>query len=99
VARKQGQEVGIAQIRQGLAACQAAEVESFRPNSAGPAAEPMSFCRGVRGGLPGGRGAGQVEKTEEERCWEAEIYRSRAMLLGRRGPFPTTHEGIQDASH
>jgi len=79
---QQGQgEAGIAQIRQGLAAAQAAGAEFFRTHQLTLLAEAYQTVGQPEAGLRVlAEALAQVEKTEE-RFWEAEMYRLKGELL------------------
>jgi predicted ATPase len=79
---EQGQgEAGIAQIRQGLTAAQAADAKFFRTHQLTQLAEAYHSVGAPEAGLTVlAEALALVEKTEE-RFWEAEIYRLKGELL------------------
>jgi predicted ATPase/transcriptional regulator with XRE-family HTH domain len=107
---QQGKEAGIAQIRQGLAAAQAAGAVFFRTHQLTLLAEVYQTVGQPKAGLAVlAEALALVEKTEE-RFWEAEIYRLKGELLlnasreGGRPVLPTGGlrlsevEGMRDES-
>jgi predicted ATPase len=97
---EQGQgEAGIAQIRQGLAAAQAADAEFFRTHQLTQLAEAYLTAGAPEAGISVlAEALALVEKTEE-RFWEAEIYRLKGeLLLAHEGRQPSraAGKGVQD---
>jgi predicted ATPase/class 3 adenylate cyclase len=79
---QQGQgEAGIAQIRQGLAAAQAAGAEFFRTHQLTLLAEAYQTVGQPAAGLAALAEALALVEQTEERFWEAEIYRLKGELL------------------
>lgn len=98
---EQGQgESGIAQMRQGLAAAQAADAEFFRTHQLTQLAEAYHTVGAVEAGLTVlADGLALANKTEE-RFWEAEIYRLKGELLLTVEDSESSHgavRGIQEA--
>jgi len=96
----QGQEAGIAQIHQSLAAAQAAEAGVFRTFQLTMLAEPYDAVGQPAAGLAALEGALALVEKNEERFWEAEIYRLKGELLltvEDREPSYDAVKGMQDS--
>jgi predicted ATPase len=79
---QQGQgDAGIAQLRQGLAAAQAAETEAYRTYHVTLLAEAYQAAGEPETGLRVLAEALALVEQTEERFWEAEIYRLKGELL------------------
>src|SRR5262249_39382735 len=98
---QQGQgEAGIAQLRQSLAAAQAAETVAYRTYHVTLLAEAYQAAGEPEAGLATLDEALALVEKNEERFWEAEIYRLKGELLlalegaGRTGGAA---EGMQEA--
>src|SRR5262249_60056681 len=78
-------EVGIAQIRQGLADWQATGALSHRPYQLGLLAEALGRAGRAVEGLNTVAEALALSAATGERFWEAEVHRVQGELLLRRG--------------
>jgi predicted ATPase len=98
---QQGQgEVGIAQLRQCLAAAQAMGAEFFRTHQLTQLAEAYQTVGRPEAGLAALEQALALVAKNEERFWEAEIYRLRGELLLKAqaaGRSRSAVEGMPDA--
>jgi class 3 adenylate cyclase/predicted ATPase len=85
----QGQgEVGLGQVRQGIAACRAAGAALFVPYFYTLLAEVCDHLGHTEDGLQALAEAHTLVEQQEERSWEAEIYRLRGVLLLRQTGTP-----------
>jgi predicted ATPase len=97
---QQGNEAGIAQIRQGLAAAQAAGAVFFRTHQLTVLAEAYQTVGQPEPGLRVLTEALALVETTEERFWEAEMYRLKGELLLKAegaGRSLDAGEGMHDA--
>ena len=98
---KQGQgDAGITQIRQGLAALRAEETELLRTHQLTQLAEAYQSVGRPADGLAALDEALALVEKNEERFWEAEIYRLKGELLLElegAGRSRGATEGMQDA--
>src|SRR5207302_11019749 len=81
-------EVGIAQIRQGIAAVRAAGAALFVPYFCTLLAEVSAHLGHTEDGLQALAEAHTLVEAHEERWWEAEVYRLRGILLLRQTGTP-----------
>jgi len=80
----QGQgEAGIAQVRQGIAACRATETTLYVPYFCTVMVDVASHLGHTADGLQALAEAHTLVEQHDERWWEAEIYRLRGVLLLR----------------
>jgi predicted ATPase len=87
----QGQgEAGIAQIRQGIAACRTTEAALFVPYYCTLQADVAAHLGHTADGLQALAEAHTLAEQHEERWWEAEIYSLRGILLLRQPETPQT---------
>jgi class 3 adenylate cyclase/predicted ATPase len=85
----QGQgEAGIAQIRQGIAACRTTEAALFVPYYCTLRADVAAHLGHTTDGLQALAEAHTLVEQHDERWWEAEIYRLRGVLLLRQPGTP-----------
>jgi predicted ATPase len=85
----QGQgEAGIAQIRQGIAACRTAEAALFVPYYCTLRADVADHLGHTEDGLQALAEAHTLVEQHEERWWEAEIHRLRGVVLLRQPGTP-----------
>ena len=85
----QGQgEVGMAQVRQGIAAWRATGAALFVPYFCTVLADVCAHLGHTEDGLQALAEAHTLVEQQEERWWEAEIYRLRGVLLLRQPGTP-----------
>src|SRR4030095_6416111 len=76
-------KAGLAQVRQGIAACRATRAELFVPYFCTVLADVCDHLGHPEDGLQALAEAHTLVEQHEERYWEAEVYRLRGVLLLR----------------
>ena len=85
----QGQgEAGLAQVRQGITAWRATGAALYVPYLCTLLAEVCAYLGHTADGLQALAEAHTLVEQHEERCWEAEVYRLRGVLLLRQTGTP-----------
>ena len=89
----QGAE-GIAQVRQGIATWRATGAMVWSPYFHALLAEVCAHLGHLEDGLPALSEAQTLVEQQEERWWEAEVYRLRGFLLLRQPEAPSAEAAV-----